>query len=61
MTDEDGVVAHETSELFQELIVSTGVTLLKGLTPDQRDYVLSQAHNEFRFRRVEDALNEALP
>lgn len=48
--------AHEVSELFQDLIVATGVTLLSGLTEEQREYVLIKAHDEFRFWRVEDEL-----
>ncbi len=52
--------AHEVSELFQDLIISTGVTLLKTLTAEQQEYVLTKAADEFRFWRIEDELREAL-
>ena len=48
--------AHEVSQLFQDLIVSIGVTLLSDLTPAQQEYVLTKAHDEFRFWRIEDEL-----
>jgi hypothetical protein len=48
--------AHEVSELFQDLIVSMGVTLLSGLTKEQQEYVLTKAHDEFRFWRIEEEL-----
>ena len=48
--------AHEMSELFQDLIVSMGVTLLSGLTKAQQEYVLTKAQDEFRFWRVEEEL-----
>ena len=56
MNEEEFDKAHETSELFQELIVSLGVTLLKDLTQEQRDYVINKAHDEFRFWRIESKL-----
>ena len=56
MTDEEGDVAHEAAERFQELIVSMGATLLAPLNEEQREYVIYKASNEFRFWRVEDAL-----
>lgn len=59
MTDEEYDKAHEASELFQELIISVGVTLLKDLTQEQRDYVLNKAHDEFRFWRIESKLTPA--
>ncbi len=58
MSENEADVAHEASELFQELIVSTGVTLLRGLTAEQQEYVIVKAHDEFRFWRVEDALKD---
>lgn len=48
--------AHEVSELFQDLIVSMGVTLLSGMTAAQQEYVLEKAADEFRFWRIEDEL-----
>ena len=59
MTDEEGDVAHEASEMFQELIVSMGATLLAPLNEEQREYVIDKASNEFRFWRVKDALKES--
>lgn len=56
MSENEADVAHEASELFQKLIVSTGVTLLRGLTAEQQEYVITKAHDEFRFWRVKDAL-----
>ena len=52
MNEEEFDKAHETSELFQEMIVSLGVTLLKDLTQEQRDYVINKAHDEFSFWRI---------
>ena len=59
MTDEEWDVAHEASEMFQELIVSMGAILLAPLNEEQREYVIYTASNEFRFWRVEDALKES--
>lgn len=59
MTEDEADKAHEISVLFQELIVSTGVTLLKDLNQEQRDYVVTKAHDEFRFWRIEDKLTPA--
>lgn len=56
MTDEEEYEAHLASEMFQELIVSIGTTLLTPLNDEQREYVLTKAHDEFRFWRVEDKL-----
>ena len=56
MTEEDADKAHEVSELFQELIVGIGATMLKNLNPAQREYVLIKMHDEFRFWRIEDEL-----
>ena len=58
MSEDDGDKAHEILELFQDLIISIGVTLLKDLTAEQQDYVLVKCHDEFRFWRIEDALKE---
>ena len=58
MTEDEGDQAHEVSEMFQELIVSIGATLLAPLNDEQREYVIYKASNEFRFWRVEDALGE---
>ena len=49
MNEDEAQVAHETSEMFQDLIVSIGTTL-------QQEYVLTKAHDEFRFWRIEDEL-----
>lgn len=56
MTKEDADKAHEVSELFQELIVGVGATMLKNLNPAQQEYVLIKVHDEFRFWRIEDEL-----
>lgn len=56
MKPEDGDKAHEVLELFQDLVISTGVTLLQPLSAEQREYVLVKMHDEFRFWRVEDEL-----
>ena len=56
MNEDEAQVAHETSEMFQDLIVSIGTTLLRSLSPDQQEYVLTKAHDEFRFWRIEDEL-----
>lgn len=56
MTEEDADKAHEVSELFQELIVMLGVTMLKNLNRAQQEYILMKAHDEFRFWRIEDEL-----
>lgn len=59
MTEEEMDKAHEYSELFQELIISTGVALLTELTDEQREYVLTKAHDEFRFLRIEPRLRSS--
>ncbi len=56
MKPKDGDKAHEVLELFQDLVISTGVTLLQPLSAEQREYVLVKMHDEFRFWRVEDEL-----
>lgn len=56
MKERDAVKAHEVSEMFQDLIVSMGVTLLAGLKPEQQEYVLTKAQDEFRFWRIEEEL-----
>lgn len=56
MDDEEGFVAHQVSEQFQEMIVQIGKLLLEPLSDEQREYVIYKAENEFRFWRVEDAL-----
>lgn len=56
MTEDEADKAHEVSELFQELIVALGATLLKNLTPAQQEYVVYKACSEFRFWRIEDEL-----
>lgn len=57
MTEDEADEAHKVSELFQDMIVSVGVTLLKDLNQEQRDYVITKCHDEFRFWRVEDGLS----
>lgn len=56
MTEEDANKAHQVSELFQELIVMLGATMLKNLNRAQQEYVLTKADDEFRFWRIEDEL-----
>lgn len=56
MTEDEADKAHEVSELFQELIITLGATLLKNLTPTQQEYIVYKACNEFRFWRIKDKL-----
>lgn len=56
MKERDAAKAYEVSEMFQNLIISMGVTLLAGLKPEQQEYVLTKAQDEFRFWRIEEKL-----
>jgi hypothetical protein len=56
MDEEEMDIAHNISEKFQECVVKLGAVLLTGLTPDQQQYILTKAHDEFRFWRIEDEL-----
>jgi hypothetical protein len=54
MNEAEADKAHEVLNLFQDVIVSAGIALLKDLTPEQQKYVLAKCHDGFRFWRVEE-------
>ena len=56
MNDDDFDKAHDVMEQFSQLIVVTGVTLLKDLTPAQQEYVIMKMGDEFRFWNIEESL-----
>jgi hypothetical protein len=56
MNDDEFDKAHDVMEQFSELVVVTGITLLKDLTPAQQEYVIMKMGDEFRFWNVEEAL-----
>ena len=58
MNDDEFVKAHDVMEQFSQLIVVTGVTLLKDLTPAQQEYVIMKMGDEFRFWNVEEVLRQ---
>ena len=58
MTKDEMDRAHDLYEMFSQLIVVTGVTLLKNLTPAQQEYVIVKLGGEFRFWNIEEALTD---
>jgi hypothetical protein len=58
MNEEDFDKAHEVLVVYQDAIVALGAVMLKGLTDEQREYVIDKCHDEFRFWRVSDELNK---
>ena len=58
MKANDADNAHEVSEAFQEAVIQLGIAMLLNLTNEQREYVITKAHDEFRFWRITDRLAE---
>ena len=52
MTEEDWDRAHETLELYQNLVIGIGRHLIESLPPEGQEYVIVKMHDEFRFWRL---------
>ena len=59
--EDDFEKVHEVLEQYQDAIIAIGKILLEPLDNDEREYVITKCHDEFRFWRVYDCVKNTFP
>lgn len=54
MTEEESDKAFEVYQQLDACVVAVGRALVEGLTTEQKEYVISRMHDEFRFWRLKE-------